>query len=245
MNPLAARLAGFAPLSDSDRQAADRLLATHVRSVRPRRDFAREGEAPNAIFVILEGWAARYKTLPDGRRQIVGLLVAGDVCDLNIMVLKRRDHGLCAVTEVKVAELPPPALERLLESRAPIAQAIKAHELINASIQREWTLSLGQRTAYERIAHLMCEMYFRQRAIGLADGLSCDFPITQIDLGEATGLTAVHVNRTLQALRADGLIELRSRRLTIRDLPALMRAGLFSADYLHLEEARADAEAHG
>lgn len=233
VSPLAARLAPLAPLPHADRQAAERLLSVHTRRIRARRDFAREGEAPTAIYVMLEGWAARHKTLADGRRQIVGLMVAGDVCDLDIVMLKRRDHSVCAITDVIVAELPPQALDTLLTSHEPIARAIKAHDLVKASIQHEWILSLGRRTALERIAHLMCEMFFRQQAVGLTDGLSCAFPITQIDLGEATGLTAVHVNRTIQALRGDGLIKLRSRRLTIVDLPALMRVGLFSPDYLH------------
>lgn len=102
------------------------------------------------------------------------------------------------------------------------------------SIQREWTLNLGQRNASERIAHLLCELLFRMRAIGLVDRLAFELPITQQDIAEATGLTAVHVNRMLQDLRAQNLLELSHRVLRVPDLEALGDAALFSPAYLHL-----------
>ncbi len=108
-----------------------------------------------------------------------------------------------------------------------LKQALFWDQLVTVSVQREWTLNVGHRTAYERIAHLLCEMIFRLRAVGLSDGKSCDFPLTQVDLADATGLTSVHVNRTLQELRREGLIELHGRKLAVPKLEALMIAGTF------------------
>jgi CRP-like cAMP-binding protein len=125
-----------------------------------------------------------------------------------------------------------------------ITQALFWDELVTVAIQREWTLNVGQRTAYERIAHLLCELYLRLRTVGLTDGTSCHFPLTQVDLADATGLTAVHVNRTLQELRRDGLIELQSKTLTIPDLNALRQVALFNDNYLHLDREGAHLDAN-
>jgi CRP-like cAMP-binding protein len=106
---------------------------------------------------------------------------------------------------------------------------------VTTAIQREWTLNLGQRTAYERLGHLLVELYVRLRAVGRAEEGRCDFPLTQTDLAEASGLTAVHVNRTLQELRGDGLIELERRQLHILDMQRLMDSASFNPNYLHLD----------
>jgi len=102
-------------------------------------------------------------------------------------------------------------------------------------VQREWTLNLGQRSAYERLAHLLVELYLRLKAVGRAEDGRCDFPLTQNDLADATGLTSVHVNRTLQELRRDGLIELERKQLQILDLERMMDISMFNANYLHLD----------
>ena len=200
-----------------------------------RRDIIREGDAPRSVLIVLEGWACRYKTLPDGRRQIVALFIPGDVADLNAHLLKRMDHSIGAITAVKVAEVPREEFERLMAEHPRVTQALLWDELVTVAVQPEWTLNVGQRTAYERISHLLFELFLRLQAVGLTDGNSCDFPLTQGDLADTTGLTAVHVNRTLQELRADGLIELYGRKLTIPDLDALMRASTFNPNYLHFD----------
>jgi CRP-like cAMP-binding protein len=116
-----------------------------------------------------------------------------------------------------------------------VTQALWWESLVNSAIQREWTLNVGQRTAYERISHLLAELYLRLKTVGLTQNGSCDFPLTQTDVADATGLTAVHVNRTLQELRRDNLIVLERRRLTIPDLRSLMDAAMFNPNYLHLD----------
>jgi CRP-like cAMP-binding protein len=204
-----------------------------VREIDARRDLLREGDPPKNVFLVLDGWACRYKTLPDGRRQIVSFFVPGELCDLNVYMLKQMDHSIGAITRLKVAEIGPDEFEQFMHKSPRITQALYWDGLVSLAIQREWTLNVGQRTAYERIAHLLVELFLRLRIAGLSDGNSCDFPLTQLDIADATGLTAVHVNRTLQELRKAKLIELQSRTLTIPDLDALKSAGLFNDNYLH------------
>jgi CRP-like cAMP-binding protein len=234
IDPLTYRLEALARLADADREAAHRLLSAHVRQFSARRDMIREGEPPRA-YAIIEGWACRYKTLPDGQRQILDFLIPGDLFDFHALELQSTDHSLGAITEVKAGQIGPAELGELMAIPG-FASALRRSELIAVSIQREWMLNVGQRAAYERVAHLLCEMFLRLRAAGLAQAGRCDFPLTQTDIADACGLTAVHVNRMLQGLRAGGLISLRDRRLTIPDLPRLMKAGQFRANYLHLDD---------
>jgi CRP-like cAMP-binding protein len=242
--PLTLRLQAYTRLSQDDLAAIDRISQRAIREIGARRDLIREGEPPRAVNLILDGWACRYKTLPDGRRQIVGLFIPGDLCDMNIFILKEMDHNIGTITSLKVAEIGRDDFERLMIEHPRITQALFWNELVTVAIQREWTLNVGQRTAYERIAHLLCEMFLRLRAVGLADGNQCHFPLTQVDLADTTGLTAVHVNRTLQELRRDGLIELHSRTLTIPDLQRLKNAALFNDNYLHLNKEGAHLDAN-
>lgn len=244
MGALAIRLQNYTRLSSEDRAALDSVSRNAVHEAQPRRDIIREGDDPKVVRLILSGWACRYKGLPDGRRQIVGFFIPGDFCDLNVYILKEMDHTIGAITRVQYAAIPPEDMNRLTETRPRIVQALWWHELVNAAIQREWLLNIGQRSAYERIGHLLVEMYLRLRSVGLAENGSCDFPITQNDLAEATGLTPVHVNRTLQELRRDGLIELAHKRLTIPDLDKLMGASMFNPNYLHLDHEGAHLDAN-
>lgn len=234
VSSLALRLEAYTKLSHEDRASIERLSRKGQREISARRDLIREGDPPRSVFLILDGWACRYKTLPDGRRQVVGLFLPGDICDLNVYILKEMDHSIGAITSLKVAELPRDDFERMMSEHPRITQALFWDELVTVAIQREWTLNLGQRTAYERISHLFVELFLRLKTVGMSNGNSCDFPLTQVDIADATGLTAVHVNRTLQELRKQGLIELQGRKLTIPDLAALKNAALFNDNYLHL-----------
>lgn len=234
VSPLAVQLEAYTRLSDDDRAAIARV-SNQTREVPPRQDIIAEGEQPRYVHLILSGWGCQYKELPDGRRQIVGFFVPGDLCDLHVYVLKETDRSIAAVTRMRVAEISRGEMDELTLNRPRISQALTWEQLVHESIQREWTLNVGQRTAYERIAHLLTELFLRLRAVGLTQGDSCDFPLTQTDLAEATGLTAVHVNRTLQELRRDGLIELERKRLRIVNLDRLMEVSMFNPNYLHLD----------
>ncbi|HVU31703.1 MAG TPA: Crp/Fnr family transcriptional regulator [Sphingomicrobium sp.] len=231
---VAAKLEAFTRLSADDR-AALAQVSRNVRFVEPRRDLISEGDRPRYVHLMLDGWACRYKQLPDGKRQIVSLFVPGDFCDVNVYILRSMDHSIGAITRLKVAMITPDEMNALTATRPRITQGLWWHELVTSAIQREWTLNLGQRSAYERLAHLLIELYMRLNTVGRAQHGRCDFPLTQNDLADATGLTAVHVNRTLQELRRDGLIELDRKQLQILDLERMVDVSMFNANYLHLD----------
>lgn len=231
---VASKLGAFTRLSADDKAALVRI-SQNVRIVDARRDLVSEGDKPRCVHLVLDGWAARYKSLPDGRRQIVSIFLPGDFCDLMVYILKSLDHSICAITRLKAAMITPDEMTALMSDRPRMTQALWWNELVTAAIQREWILNLGQRSAYQRLGHLFVELYLRLSAVGGTQNGRCDFPLTQNDLADATGLTAVHVNRTLRDLRGDGLIELERRQLHILDLERLMDISMFNANYLHLE----------
>ncbi|HEV2867604.1 MAG TPA: Crp/Fnr family transcriptional regulator [Allosphingosinicella sp.] len=210
-----------------------------MREVEPRRDLIREGEKPRAVNLILEGWGSRYKQLPDGRRQILSFVLPGELCDPNVFILREMDHSIGAITRMRYAEIAPADFQELMTASPRLTQGFWWNELAAVATAREWIANVGQRNARERIAHLLCELFIRLRLSGLTEGDACDFPPTQHDLADATGLTSVHVNRTLQDMRREGLIELRGRRLIIPDLDALKQAAGFKENYLHLQREQA------
>ncbi|HEX2136549.1 MAG TPA: Crp/Fnr family transcriptional regulator [Microvirga sp.] len=237
------KLEQFTRLSAEDKRALERAASLKVRLLRPREDIIREGDRPKQVTLILDGWAFRYKQLEDGRRQIMAYLIPGDICDLRMFILKEMDHSVGAVGPMRVAEIPADALIELTESYPRIGRALWWNSLVEEAIGREWIVNNSQRTAFERMAHLLCEVFIRLRAVGLTNGRSCELPVTQAEMADTTGLSAVHVNRTLMELRDANLIVLKGKTLTIPDLEALKAAGWFNAKYLHLERDRREIDA--
>jgi CRP-like cAMP-binding protein len=232
-DPVLRRLSVFRPISEAAAAAVDRTLREHVLRVDAGQDVIVEGARTDRIRMVLSGWLARYKTLEDGRRQIVNFILPGDTCDGFAYLLPRHDHSICSLTPVIYSEIERDRFEALIASDRMLAEALWCESLVDCAIQREWAVNIGRRMALERVAHLLCEIFERLRPVGLLNGDSCGFPVTQMDLADATGLSVVHLNRTLQELRAAGLIVLRERILTIGDLEALKNAGLFNPIYLH------------
>lgn len=237
LDPLFRKLRNFSALSSRDRllveQRAWRVdrFASHV-------DLVQEGSDPRFVNVVLDGWACRYKQLEDGRRQILALFVPGDMCDPCVFLLDKMSHTLATLTPATVGRLPEAEMLGLLEESPTLSRAFWLDMLINAEVQREWTVSLGRRTAIERTAHLFCELLVRQRAIGASNTTGeCDLLMTQSEIGDALGLSSVHVNRTLQELRGMKLIELKGKRLVVYDEAALRTLALFDPNYLHLQRS--------
>ena len=234
LEPLIRRLESIAPVSDEERRAIAALPIT-VRDLRADQDIVRDQDRPSQCCVILEGFACRYKLLPGGRRQIVSFHIPGDIPDLQSLHLEIMDHNLGTVVASKVAFIPHETVRLFLRAHPRIADVFWRETLIDAAVFREWVVNVGRREAYGRIAHVLCEVYVRLRAVGLVNGQSYLMPLTQAELGDATGMSTVHVNRTLQELRRDGLISTpRSGQVVIERWDGLQKAGEFDQTYLHL-----------
>ena len=190
---------------------------------------------------MLEGFACRYKLLRDGSRQIVAFLVPGDFCDLHVFILNAMDHTISTLSVAQVVDIP---RARILEftERPALARALWWATLVDEAVLREWLLNNGQRQAEERIAHLLCELYVRLKVVGLAGDDRFALPITQVELGDALGLSAIHVNRSLQVLRRQNLITLKQRELIILDPGRLRDVAGFNPGYLHLTGGKTDRE---
>lgn len=228
------RLESTATLSDKAIRGIAELPFT-VRDFEPGQDILRDGERPEHCAMVVEGWVCRLKLLPGGGRQIIAFHIAGDMPDLQSLHLEVMDHGLAAVTPCRIALIPHEALREHCARLPELAAVLWRESMIDAAMFRGWLTAMGRRTAYGRAAHLFCELYLRQRAVGLAEANSCPMPLRQTDLADAMGLTSVHITRTMGALRRAGLIDVQARALTIRDWPGLCRAAEFDPAYLHLK----------
>lgn len=227
------KLRAFTPLSADSERAIVEMAAQKVRSCAPGDDVISEGDDPKTIHLMLDGWACRYKTLEDGRRQILGFFIPGDLADLHVYILNEIDHSIGALTPIHYASVTPQAFEALGDNHPRLLRALWWESLLTASIQREWLVNVGQRNALEAVAHLCCELFLRLRVVGLCGTNDCPFPITQSDLGDALGLTQPHVSRTLRELTAAGIMTLKRRRLVVHDLEKLQTVAGFNPNYLH------------
>lgn len=230
-NALLRRLGNFAELDRSEVELLTRLT-NDVRSTAPKKDIISEGMRPTHLHVILQGWAARYRMLPNGTRQITAFLIPGDFCDLHASILNHVDQSVAALSACKVAWIDSDEFDRLTAAHPRLTRSIRRGTLEDGGIMRAWIVNLGRRPAYERVAHLICELRCRLSAVGLVRDNRFDFPITQSDLGDATGLTAVHVNRVIQRLRSADLIRLTGKALTVKDVTGLEKAAGFDPRYL-------------
>jgi CRP-like cAMP-binding protein/CheY-like chemotaxis protein len=237
-NPFIRKLEGFVTLSQADREILERISA-NPRPIAPHTDFVRAGDPPDGVHLVMSGIACRYKQRSSGARQITAYLVPGDTCDLDVALMNRMDHTLATLSACEVVRIPVTVVKDLMEHHPAIARALRMASLVDEATLHEWLVNVGQRTALERIAHLFCELITRFQAAGVGTNQSCDLPVTQNQLADTTGMTTVHVNRSLQELRRRGLIELKGRTLRILDWPRLKRLAEFDADYLHLGERSA------
>jgi CRP-like cAMP-binding protein len=234
--PLVHRLACIFDLSEAEKEAALALPAD-VRKIKAGQDLVREGDRPSRSCLILDGFVCRYAITGDGKRQILAFHTRGDIPDLQSLHLKVMDHSLAALEPSTVAFLAHEDLRRLITQHPRIGDAFWRDTLIDAAVFREWMIGIGRRSAHGRIAHLLCELFVRLMTVGMAEGTSFRWPITQAEVGDALGLSNVHVNRVLQDMRADGLISLAGGLLTIHDWPRLKELGEFNATYLHIRHA--------
>ena len=227
----------FTRFSDAEKRRLDQLVSERQASYGPVKDIVAEGSHSPDCHVVLSGLACRYKMLPDGERQIMAFLVPGDLCDAETFILKGMDHSVGTLTPTTVALISGDTMKQLLREPGCMAEALWWGTLTDLGVLRERIVDHGRRDARERIAHLLYEMLVRYRMVGLAPNHTFEFPITQADLADATGLTPVHANRVLQGLRADRLIDWRGSMVRVPDPPALKQLAGFDATYLHLDRS--------
>lgn len=236
LTPLIHKMENFVCLSDVERSLLQEV-STSGRLVEPRTALIEEGDEPPGVFLVLEGLAYRYKQRVSGRRQITALLIPGDLGNLNAPLLRRMDHSIGTFSACRAVWLPPETMGRL-QQHPNIAHGLRMSALVDEATLHEWLLNVGGRTSLERLAHLFCELHLRYQTVGWARGQSYELPLNQANLADLTGMSNVHLNRTLQELRRRRLIELKNRRLSILDWAGLKALAEFDGNYLQLGEGR-------
>jgi CRP-like cAMP-binding protein len=235
LTPLLARWQQRVSFTDEEQKAVLSLPFTR-RQMHRDAYLVREGETPTHCHLLLAGFAYRQKLITTGARQIISIHIMGEFVDLQNLLLATADHNVQSLGRSEVAMVPVPALSELIGRYPAIRRAVWLDSLIDSSIFREWVVNVGRRSARARVAHLLCELSLRMRRSGLSQGDSFHLPLTQEQMADATGLTAVHTNRTLQGLRRDGIISFSSGTMTLLDWDRLAEAGDFSERYLHHDE---------
>jgi CRP-like cAMP-binding protein len=242
--PLLRRLEAIGASTQAERDLLADLPGT-TRHYDAHQDIVSDGDRPSVVCLMLEGMACRYKISADGKRQIVSFHIPGDIPDIQSLFIDVMDHSLAALVPSKILAIPHARMCSIIDNYPRIAHVLWRESLIDAAVFREWIV-VRSRPAYVRVAHLLCEHFARMDAVGLANGKSCALPITQVQIGDALGLSDVHVNRTLQELRGENLIQLHNGMLTILDTEGLKAAGEFDARYLHVKRGMGDTRAaHG
>ena len=241
-HPLIRKLESIFTLTDEERDALV-SLPMQVADLKADQDVVREGDRPTRSFAILAGFACTFKIVGEGKRQIMAFHIPGDMPDLQSLHLTVLDISVGTITPCKVGFIRHETLHDLCGRYPRIASALWRQTLVDAAVFREWITNVGRREGYSRLAHILCELVTRMRAVGLAQDHTCDLPITQSELADATGLTTVHVNRVLQELRGDELIKLAGGTLTVLDWDGLKKAGDFDPTYLHLEQEQEQEQA--
>lgn len=197
-------------------------------------DLVKEGDRPKRSTLLLKGFAARYKIVGNGERQISAIHISGDFIDLHSFPLKEMDHSVLALTDCEVAFFPHSELEKLTANYPHLTRMLWLMTLLDSAIHREWITGLGRLSAEARHAHLMCELGVRLEAVGHGKKDNFHLPVTQSDLADALGVSSVHENRVIQSLRAKGLLAWHNGQVTLPDLKAIYALAEFDDRYLHL-----------
>ncbi len=233
--PLRTNLERFVEFTPEEVRTLERLSVS-PQSFKAGQTILHEGSNPDCICMIVQGVAYRYKLLASGRRQILGYIIPGDLCDTNFIVFNQLDYSVTALGDCLVASIPIRDLKQLVAQSPNVERALLQAALVDVAILREWLANVGQRNAYQRLSHFFCEMFVRLKAVGLAAGDgSVELPINQAVLADTTGLTPVHVNRIVQRLRKEQLIELRRHHLVIADPRRLAEVAGFDDNYLTVQ----------
>ena len=233
VEPLVRKLATRAPLTTADR-AAILALPHRVKTARKDAYLTREGVRSDHCFLLLSGLVYEQKWTGSGAKQILALHLPGDLAGISTAFLPGSDHDLRALGALTYAEIPREALAEAVRHHPSIAMAMWLQAMVETSIAREWIVNVGRRYARQRIAHLLCELAYRAEANGLHPAAAFECPLTQDHIADSIGTTPVHVNRTLKAMRIEGVVGSTRQALTIPDIDALRKIGEFNPAYLYL-----------
>lgn len=234
--PLVRKLSHHVAFDRADLEALDRAIARDVRRLDNGVPIFEQGEPLRSIAVLIDGFAVRERLLADGRRQIVAILLPGDLCDFNAFMMARSDSRCRAVGAARVAGIDRHMLNELNQLQPKIGQALWWEAMVNASLQRDWAANLAARRAEPRLANLFCTLLARARLAGIEQDGAFPWPFTQADIANACGLTQEHLNRTLRALRSKGLVELEPGRIAFGNIGDLVALGEFDEGHLHAAE---------
>lgn len=235
-NPWTLKMEQFADFTGEQRRRLDDLVAGRQQDYAPHEDILVEGQPIDTCHVVLSGLAARYKLLPDGGRQIMAFLVPGDLCDAEVFILETMDHSVAAISPTRCAIIPAQTMRELLREVSQMSEALWWGTMTDLAVLRERIVDVGRRDARSRIAHLIYEMLVRYRIVDATEGDGMPWPLTQDELADATGLSPLHVSRTLKQMREDGLLEIGKKRLTVLDRDRLREVAQFNPGYLHLRQ---------
>lgn len=222
-------------LSEADQRAII-TLPYKTRRLEAQSYILREGDRPERCAVLIQGYSFRHKLTGDGSRQILAINIPGEALDFQNIFLEEADHNVQMLSRGLVADIARDDIEKLILSNPEVGRAILITALVEASIFREWVVNIGQRDSRSRIAHLLCEFAYRLSRQGLAPDDIYELPMTQEQLADATGLTAVHVNRVLQALQREGLLERDRRMIRFPSWEHMQDVGDFNPRYLHTRD---------
>lgn len=237
-SPIAAflnRLLLRSDLIDEERRAILRLTGEEQRFP-ARVDIVTPGETVENACLVAKGLVARYDQMLDGQRQTTSLYIPGDMCDLHSVVAPKASWAITAISPVTVIRIPHRQLRELCIHYPGITLSFWRDGTVDSSTFAKWVGNLGRKNAKARIAHLMCEMGVRMEAARRGQRTRFDLPATQEQLGEATGMTTVHVNRTLQEIRGEGLLSFSQGRVEISNWDKLVEVAEFDPAYLMLDE---------
>ena len=216
----------------AEEQEAILNLPSRAEHVQANRDFVIIGRRVDHACLVASGIVGRFNENSDGKRQITAMHIPGDMADLHSVVQPTGTSALQALSIATILRVPHAALRAATARYPALAEALWRDCMVDASILSRWVVNVGRRDARERISHLLCEMAVRLRVAPAKGEIVFPFAVTQAQLADATGLTSVHVNRTLRSLRADGLAEVSTRAVHIPNWYALAAAGEFEASYL-------------
>ena len=234
LQPFLDRLTSRFVLTEQEQQAVLHL-PRHAEQVRSNRDFVRLGERVHHSCLVVEGMVGGFGQNSNGARQITSFFVPGDMADLQSVVQPRPTTALQALSVATILKIPHAAIREAAALFPAVAAALWRDCMVDSSVLAQWVVNIGRRDARSRIAHLLCEVAVRLKAAPASVDVVFPFSVTQTQVADATGLTPVHVNRTIMSLRNDNLVTIRGHTVWIHDWEALAEIADFDPEYLQVD----------